>query len=264
MAEEIRIADLSPIEKLIAMHCDDGDGILKVRSNGYDEVSVFNEMKANINEIFENRNIDGFYRENYVCPQDAIQSKKPIFVEKTPTKIVSQASKYKPIENLYKADSPFWPEEKLDIDIDVFNEALNAILPEGSVLKDKGKVFVEASSDVSPGKRTQPSDPFLLVGISMHESACGMSKMAKDSKRNNIAGLAGKNFENVDSCINTLAGTIDHDVNVRKLSTVVKLAYSGKYCAKSSGPTWSKAVPKFAEQLRNKYNELLLQKQQSM
>lgn len=60
------------------------------------------------------------------------------------------------------------------------------------VLRGKGKTFLQV-------QRVYGVSATFLAGIAIHESGNGSSKMAKD--RNNVFGLKGKKFKNVEDCI---------------------------------------------------------------
>ncbi len=102
------------------------------------------------------------------------------------------------------------------------------------VMKGKGKVFLEMGEKYGV-------NPVTLIAIGMQESARGTSKAARS--KNNIAGLTGRKgqirFDSVDSCIESLAKLLQKHVRNGR-TTIEKLGYSGKYCAKSHSGEWVK------------------------
>lgn len=144
-------------------------------------------------------------------------------------------------------------------DKEIMNQALNNLLKnQNSKLRDKAIAFLDSSQKDT---LTNKLDPFILIAISMHESANGNSKAAQ--QKNNIGGIMGKGglrkFDNVESCIDSIANTVNKRVNEGK-STISSIGYSGRYCAKSAAPNWIRQVVTMSERLRKEYNKLLSQK----
>lgn len=126
-----------------------------------------------------------------------------------------------------------WSEEEF---ANVLNQMLNAPRYKGkfknSVLQGKAKAFIES------GKKFN-IDPRILVAIAMCESQRGISKKAL--QLNNIGGLKinGKyhHFETIEASIDSIAKTMESRYE-EGFTTPSKIAYSGKYCAKSAAKTW--------------------------
>lgn len=144
-------------------------------------------------------------------------------------------------------------------DKEIMNQALNNLLKnQNSKLKDKAIAFLDSSQKDTLANKL---DPFILIAISMHESANGNSKAAQ--QKNNIGGIMGKGglrkFDNVESCIDSIANTVNKRVDEGK-RTIGSIGYSGRYCAKSAAPNWIRQVVTMSEKLRKEYNRLLAQK----
>lgn len=143
-------------------------------------------------------------------------------------------------------------------DKEVFSQALNSLLKNNSKMKNMGSAFVSSSTKDLFKK---PLNPFIVVAIAIHESAGGTSKPAL--QKNNVGGIMGKNglrkFHSVEQCIDSITSTVNKRVG-EGYTSISKVGNSGRYCAKSVGPQWSAQVASFAEKLRAKYEELLIQK----
>ena len=138
------------------------------------------------------------------------------------------------------------------------DEALNNLVKNNSKLKNKASAFIKSAQRDTLKNQL---DPFVLIAISMHESANGVSKASL--QKNNIGGIMGKGglrkFNNVESCIDSIANTVNTRVSEGR-KTISSIGYSGRYCAKSAAPNWVAQVTKTAENLRQEYNKLLEQK----
>ncbi len=143
------------------------------------------------------------------------------------------------------------PDEK------TFEKALESLIPPNSKLKGQAKYFIEKSKKYG-------INPFFLVSIAMHESARGNSSAAQN--HNNVGGINdtiqarklhrkffARDFSSVDDCIEIMAKTVAKRQS-EQYTTVGKVAFSGRYCGKSEGHGWQKAVLSFMESLRTKYN----------
>lgn len=143
----------------------------------------------------------------------------------------------------------------------VMDEALNNLVKNNSKLKNKASAFIKSAQRDTLKNQL---DPFVLIAISMHESANGVSKASL--QKNNIGGIMGKGglrrFDNVESCIDSIANTVNTRVSEGR-KTISSIGYSGRYCAKSAAPNWVAQVTKTAENLRQEYNKLLEQKYRS-
>lgn len=141
-----------------------------------------------------------------------------------------------------------WSEEE-------FNKVLTQMLDapryrgkfKNSVLRDKGKAFIEA------GKKYN-IDPRALLAIAMCESARGMSSIAQN--KNNVGGLRGSGgyltFESVDASIDKIAEILSKRYD-QGLTTLTKIGQSGKYCAKSASSHWIKEGSSYLASFNNHY-----------
>lgn len=138
---------------------------------------------------------------------------------------------------------------KTALSVEELNNALNSLLPKKNLdknpLKNKASVFIEM------GEKYEVN-PVTIIAIAMHESARGISSGAL--KKNNIGGLMGKrglrSYDSVDNCIEAMAKLLQKHVQNGR-STVSKLGYSGKYCAKSVSRNWVKDVQFYIKKLES-------------
>lgn len=167
-------------------------------------------------------------------------------------------AKFTRFSSKISTNSPITLKNPPHFDKEVFTQALNSLVKGNSKMKNMGNIFVNSSINDLFRK---PLNPFIVVGIAMHESAGGVSKAAL--QKNNIGGIMGKNglrkFEKVEQCIDSITSTVNKRVT-EGYTSISKVGNSGRYCAKSVGPHWSAQVASFAEKLRAKYEELLKQK----
>ena len=135
------------------------------------------------------------------------------------------------------------------LSVEELNEALNSLLPKKHIsrnpFKNKASVFIEMGEKYDV-------NPITIIAIAMHESGRGISSGAL--KKNNIGGIMGRGglrrYESVDSCIEAMAKLLQKHVQNGR-STVSKLGYSGKYCAKSASRNWVKDVQFYIKKLES-------------
>lgn len=123
--------------------------------------------------------------------------------------------------------------EELDQAIDTLAKAMGKKYSK-CVLRGKGKVFLEMGEKYNV-------NPVSIIAIAMQESARGTSSGA--IKKNNIGGLMGSRglikYSSVDSCIEAMAKLLQKHVKNGR-TTIEKIGYSGKYCARSHSGEWVK------------------------
>ena len=141
--------------------------------------------------------------------------------------------------------------DKTVYDKDILAKALNNILEINSKMKNLVPFYIEAFKDDNV-------NPFVMIAISMHESAKGMSNAA--IKKNNVSGLCAggkpKCFNNVKECIDTMSNVIRNRVKAGN-KTISQIAYSGKYCTKLAAGEWQRNVVKHLTELVKEYNKLV-------
>lgn len=125
-----------------------------------------------------------------------------------------------------------------------FNELLLDNEKKKNPLNGKAKVFLKKAKEYNV-------NPAVLMAIAMHESARVTSEAAK--LKRNVGGVMGakalKKFKCVDSCIEEMAQIVSKHHHESDINTVEELAYSGKYCAKSSAKEWSTGVMYYIKNL---------------
>lgn len=269
MNDPIKISDLPIYQQGFAKECDkDGNGILET-TDSFDEISLFNQK---IKDVMDEKLTSGgnsIFSQQDVAPADAtrVAESPEVMAMKMKTEQTrnTQAKKQpQPINKKIDINSPASLNKNITYDTEVLNQALNNVLKRSnSKLKNTADSFLENA-------QKENVDPFVCIGIAMHESANGTSWAARN--RNNIGGIADKaktrkagrfvsrTFQNVQDSIKVVVDTISTRIkNGNK--TINSIANSGRYCAKSVAPTWAKNVANFAEQVRQEYNRLLQAKQ---
>ncbi len=128
----------------------------------------------------------------------------------------------------------------------------------------KRSILIGSAADFIKASQEQQVDTFLLMGISMQESACGSSKMAL--AKNNALGLtpngrSGISCQSVADSINIGAKTLHNNVYTKGLDTINSVGLKGNYCC-GNRPAWIRGVTYFANLVRDEYNRLLAEEQQ--
>lgn len=138
--------------------------------------------------------------------------------------------------------------------LQAFDNVLNKILNgKNSVLKGQAAAYLKAAKEKNV-------NPFILMGITMHESANGTSNLAKN--KNNVGGLLGKNggitYKSVPDSISAAGNVVKNNYNNGR-QTLEDLAMKGNYvCENNAGrKKWLGSVVNFAEKIRQEYNRLL-------
>ncbi len=269
MNDPIKISDLPIYQQGFAKECDkDGNGILET-TDSFDEISLFNQK---IKDVMDGKLTSGgksIFSQQDVAPADAtrVADSPEVMAMKMKAEQTqnTQAKKQpQPINKKIDVNYPASLNKNITYDTEVLNQALNNVLKKSnSKLKNTADSFLENA-------QKENVDPFICIGIAMHESANGTSWAARN--RNNIGGIAdqaktrkagrfvSRTFQNVQDSIKVVVDTISTRVkNGNK--TINSIANSGRYCAKSVAPTWANNVANFAEQVRQEYNRLLQAKQ---
>ncbi len=95
-------------------------------------------------------------------------------------------------------------------------------------------------------------DPYVLIGIAMHESGRGTSDATK--LRHNIGGIMRngslKKFSNFEQCIDEMAQTVQKHSHKSRVRTVKELAEAG-YCGENEKEEWITKVMGYIRDLRN-------------
>lgn len=217
--------------------------------------SLLPKLLENINSFFHDlkeKQMNKLTNKEQEQKRDAIKDYTPTVIKDF--KITKKAI---PIKTKITAQHSVVISDNTVYDEKLMNQALNNLIKNNSKLKDKAAAFVKSAQKDALANKL---DPFVLIAISMHESANGVSKASL--QKNNIGGIMGKRglrkFDNVESCIDSIANTVNTRVSEGR-KTISSIGYSGKYCAKSEAPRWIKQVTKMAERLRQEYNKLLEQ-----
>ena len=222
--------------------------------------SLLPKLLENINSFFHDlkeKQMNKLINKEQEQKRDAIKDYTPTVIKdfKITKKAIPIKTKITAQHNVVISDNTVYDEK-------LMNQALNNLIKNNSKLKDKAAAFVKSAQKDALANKL---DPFVLIAISMHESANGASKASL--QKNNIGGIMGKRglrkFDNVESCIDSIANTVNTRVSEGR-KTISSIGYSGKYCAKSAAPTWITQVTKMAERLRQEYNKLLEQKYASL
>ncbi len=217
--------------------------------------SLLPKLLENINSFFHDlkeKQMNKLTNKEQEQKRDAIKDYTPTVIKdfKITKKAIPIKTKITAQHNVVISDNTVYDEK-------LMNQALNNLIKNNSKLKDKAAAFVKSAQKDALANKL---DPFVLIAISMHESANGVSKPSL--QKNNIGGIMGKRglrkFDNVESCIDSIANTVNTRVSEGR-KTISSIGYSGKYCAKSEAPRWIKQVTKMAERLRQEYNKLLEQ-----
>lgn len=217
--------------------------------------SLLPKLLENINSFFHDlkeKQMNKLTNKEQEQKRDAIKDYTPTVIKdfKITKKAIPIKTKITAQHNVVISDNTVYDEK-------LMNQALNKLIKNNSKLKDKAAAFVKSAQKDALANKL---DPFVLIAISMHESANGVSKPSL--QKNNIGGIMGKRglrkFDNVESCIDSIANTVNTRVSEGR-KTISSIGYSGKYCAKSEAPRWIKQVTKMAERLRQEYNKLLEQ-----
>lgn len=217
--------------------------------------SILPKLKENVNSFFsdlQEKHINKFMNKELEQKRDAIEDYTPQVV-----KDIKIAKKTMPIKTKITAQSNVIVSGSVVYDEKLMNQALNNLIKNNSKLKDKAADFVKSAQRETLANKL---DPFILIAISMEESAKGGSKASLE--KNNIGGIMGKGglrkFDTVESCIDSIANTINTRVTEGR-KTISSIGYSGRYCAKSVAPQWIANVTRYAESLRQEYNKLVEQ-----
>lgn len=217
--------------------------------------SLLPKLLENINSFFHDlkeKQMNKLTNKEQEQKRDAIKDYTPTVIKdfKITKKAIPIKTKITAQHNVVISDNTVYDEK-------LMNQALNNLIKNNSKLKDKAAAFVKSAQKDALANKL---DPFVLIAISMHESANGVSKASL--QKNNIGGIMGKRglrkFDNVESCIDSIANTVNTRVSEGR-KTISSIGYSGKYCAKSEAPRWITQVTKMAERLRQEYNKLLEQ-----
>lgn len=217
--------------------------------------SLLPKLLENINSFFHDlkeKQMNKLINKEQEQKRDAIKDYAPTVIKdfKITKKAIPIKTKITAQHNVVISDNTVYDEK-------LMNQALNNLIKNNSKLKDKAAAFVKSAQKDALANKL---DPFVLIAISMHESANGVSKASL--QKNNIGGIMGKRglrkFDNVESCIDSIANTVNTRVSEGR-KTISSIGYSGKYCAKSEAPRWITQVTKMAERLRQEYNKLLEQ-----
>ena len=222
--------------------------------------SLLPKLLENINSFFHDlkeKQMNKLINKEQEQKRDAIKDYTPTVIKdfKITKKAIPIKTKITAQHNVVISDNTVY-------DGKLMNQALNNLIKNNSKLKDKAAAFVKSAQKDALANKL---DPFVLIAISMEESAKGNSKASL--QKNNIGGIMGKGglrkFDNVESCIDSIANTINKRVKEGH-KTISSIGYSGRYCAKSVAPQWIKNVTRYAESLRQEYNKLLEQKYASL
>lgn len=215
--------------------------------------SILPKLKENVNSFFndlQEKHINKFMNKELEQKRDAIYTPQVV-------KDIKIAKKTMPIKTKITAQSNVIVSGSVVYDEKLMNQALNNLIKNNSKLKDKAADFVKSAQRETLANKL---DPFILIAISMEESAKGGSKASLE--KNNIGGIMGKGglrkFDTVESCIDSIANTINTRVTEGR-KTISSIGYSGRYCAKSVAPQWIANVTRYAESLRQEYNKLVEQ-----
>lgn len=228
------------------------------------EQNIFNKKVDEMLPIIKDKVKEFFFEINNINLKNklktpAAQSDATKVVINPPKQIIQKEPTPQALKTPITAKYSVTAKQDTVYDKEIMNQALNNLLKnKNSKLRDKATAFLDSSQKDT---LTNKLDPFILIAISMHESANGNSKAAQ--QKNNIGGIMGKGglrkFDTVESCIDSIANTVNKRVNEGK-STISSIGYSGRYCAKSAAPNWIKQVVISSENLRREYNRLLAQK----
>lgn len=222
--------------------------------------SLLPKLLENINSFFldlKEKQMNKLINKEQEQKRDAIKDYTPTVIKdfKITKKAIPIKTKITAQHNVVISDNTVYDEK-------LMNQALNNLIKNNSKLKDKAAAFVKSAQKDALANKL---DPFVLIAISMEESAKGNSRSSL--QKNNIGGIMGKGglrkFDNVESCIDSIANTINKRVTEGH-KTISSIGYSGRYCAKSVAPQWIKNVTRYAESLRQEYNKLLEQKYASL
>ena len=203
--------------------------------------------------------------------------KKSMVIEENPKEKLSQAIKiatkkhdiyeYMQLTKVTKQSSVKSNDVLVHEDIldQAFDNVISGMMARGrkkkSALIGTAKDFIAAADDKNV-------NVFMLMGISIIESAYGTSKMALS--KNNVGGLTpngrdGITCKNVADSINIAAKTLHRNVYDKGLETINSVGMRGNYCCGtlSGRASWVYSVTKLANQIRSEYNQLLSNAQQA-
>ena len=141
---------------------------------------------------------------------------------------------------------------KLETTKPKYHEAFNDLLLKNekhkNPLNNKAIIFDKKAKEYGV-------DPYVLIGIAMHESARGTSDATK--LRHNIGGIMKKDglkrFASFDQCIDEMAQTVQKHHHKSRLRTVKELADAG-YCGENEKQEWVTNVMGYIRDLRNNVN----------
>lgn len=130
-----------------------------------------------------------------------------------------------------------------------YHEAFNNLLLKNdkhkNPLNNKAVIFDKKAKEYG-------IDPYVLMGIAMHESGRGTSDATK--LRHNIGGIMKKGglkkFSTFEQCIDEMAQTVQKHHHKSRLRTVKELAESG-YCGENEKEEWITNVMGYIRDLRN-------------
>lgn len=130
-----------------------------------------------------------------------------------------------------------------------YHEAFNNLLLNNdkhkNPLNNKATIFDKKAKEYGV-------DPYVLIGIAMHESGRGTSNATR--LRHNIGGIMHngslKKFPNFEQCIDEMAQTVQKHHHKSRLRTVKELAESG-YCGENEKQEWIENVMGYIRDLRN-------------
>ena len=150
---------------------------------------------------------------------------------------------------------------------DILDKAFDNVIKE--LMRKGGKkesVLIGTARDFLNAAQAQEVDTFMLMGISMIESAYGTSKMALT--KNNACGLTpnghdGMACDSVASSITIGAQTLHRNAYDKGLDSIQSVGMRGNYCCGTSEQrsSWVRSVTIFANLVRSEYNKLLSEKQ---
>lgn len=262
MSDPINIKDLNFMEKFIAKYCDnDCNGILEEKNAyGVNEINIFNSTMKN---FYSTKN-NSIFRTNEVAPND-VTYVAPKYVDPSKLSEINKIEEDKKAVKLLSLKfSLNTSTEYREYNPEVLEKALDNILKDNSKLKGTAKDFIEKGKQYNV-------DPLILIAISMHESARGLSTPAA-LMRNNIGGICdnektrkkhkwvSKTFDSVQDCIDTMAQTLSsYAKNGRTtIKDLPPLKPGGKgYCEYSARDKWISKIISFAKEVSNSYNKVI-------
>ena len=177
---------------------------------------------------------------------------------------------YEEVSEMTKMSSAKHSEEPINADIlewaldNVLKDYMQKHHKKRSALIGSAKDFIAASEEHNV-------NTFVLMGIQMHESACGTSPMSLT--KNNTGGLlkpsngkyVGITYSTVSKSINGSAKVLGRNVNKYGLETINSVGMRGDYCCENpqGRSIWVNGSTLYANNVREEYNRLLAQNSKS-